>query len=79
MMKANLQESIARQRQILKGWLSSSLSVLAEDCAELWLKREALEERLEVEKGTLPYIKEQSEQITVVAKVKGAVIEGGGT
>ena len=57
MMKSNLQESIARQREILKGWLSSSLSLLAKDCSGLWPERFALEERLEAGLAELPYCK----------------------
>jgi hypothetical protein len=57
MTKSNLQESIARQRKILKEWLSSSLSVLAEDCAQRWPQRDALEARLEAGLAELPYCK----------------------
>lgn len=46
MMKSNLQESIARQSESLKGWLYSSLSTLAAGCAKMWPQREELETRL---------------------------------
>jgi hypothetical protein len=57
MTNSKLQESIERQRQILKGWLSSSLSILAEDCAQVWPQRDALEERLGSALCELPYCK----------------------
>ena len=57
MMKSNLQESIERQRKILTGWLSSSLFILAEDCALVWPQREALETRLGAGLAELPYCK----------------------
>ncbi|GAB5604990.1 PDC sensor domain-containing protein [Sideroxyarcus sp. TK5] len=53
----NLQESIERQRKILKGWLASSLSILAEDCAQVWPQRAALEARLMEGIAELPYCK----------------------
>ena len=56
-MKSNLQESIDRQRNILKGWLSSSLSLIAEDCKHSWPQREALEARLIAGLAELPYCK----------------------
>lgn len=56
-MKSNLQQSIERQRKILKGWLSSSLSILAEDCAQVWPQRGALEARLVEGMIELPYCK----------------------
>ncbi len=56
-MNPNLQESIERQRKILKGWLSSSLSILAEDCAQVWPQRSALEARLVAGLAELPYCK----------------------
>jgi hypothetical protein len=57
MTSSNLQESIERQRQILKGWLASSLSILTEDCAQVWPRREALEARLGTGLAELPYCK----------------------
>ena len=56
-MPQSLQDAIARQRQILKGWLSSSLSILAEACREVWPDRDALEARLAVGMAELPYCK----------------------
>ncbi|MDH4284198.1 MAG: PDC sensor domain-containing protein [Gallionellaceae bacterium] len=56
-MKSNLQESIDHQRNILKGWLSSSLSLIAEDCKHVWPQREALEARLIEGIEELPYCK----------------------
>lgn len=69
-MNTNLQEAIQRQRQILKGWLGSSLAILAEGCREAWNDRQALERRLEEGLGELPYCKylyvldEQARQTT---------------
>ncbi|MHB1117247.1 PDC sensor domain-containing protein [Sideroxydans sp.] len=57
MMNPQLNESIERQRKILKGWLSSSLSILAEDCMQVWPQREALEARLLQGMSELPYCK----------------------
>lgn len=79
MMKTNLQESIARQREILKGWLSSSLSHLANDCAGLWPGRGVLEERLEAGLAELPYCKylylldEKARQITSTVSRAGLI------
>jgi hypothetical protein len=56
-MKSNLQESIDRQRNILKGWLSASLSLIAEDCKPVWQQRDALEARLIAGLAELPYCK----------------------
>lgn len=56
-MKSTLQESIERQRNILKGWLSSSLTLIAEDCTQIWPQREALEARLIAGLAELPYCK----------------------
>ena len=53
----SLHEAIVRQRQILKGWLSSSLSILADGCREVWPDRDALEARLAVGLAELPYCK----------------------
>jgi hypothetical protein len=41
-----LKESIGRQRNILKSWLSTSLGQLADDCKKVWPDRQALESRL---------------------------------
>ncbi|MBU0689737.1 MAG: PDC sensor domain-containing protein [Gammaproteobacteria bacterium] len=57
MNNTSLQASIERQRKILKGWLSSSLSILAEDCMQVWPQREALEARLVQGMTELPYCK----------------------
>jgi hypothetical protein len=56
-MKSNLQESIDRQRNILKGWLSASLNLIAKDCRQVWPQREALEARLIAGLAELPYCK----------------------
>lgn len=56
-MKTQLQESIARQRNILKGWLSSSLTLIVEDCKKKWPQRAALEARLIAGLAELPYCK----------------------
>ena len=56
-MKSTLQESINRQRNILKGWLASSLSLIAEDCKQAWPQRGALEARLIAGLAELPYCK----------------------
>lgn len=69
-MSTNLQDAIQRQRDILKGWLGSSLSILAENCREVWPDRPALEARLEEGLNELPYCKylyvldDQAHQIT---------------
>ncbi len=54
---STLQDAIQRQRQILKGWLGSSLSILAENCRDVWPDRQALEARLEEGLNELPYCK----------------------
>ena len=56
-MSDTLHEAIARQRQILKGWLSSSLSILADSCREVWPYRAGLEARLVEGMKELPYCK----------------------
>lgn len=67
---STLQDAIQRQRQILKGWLGSSLSILADNCREVWPDRAALEARLEDGLNELPYCKylyvldDQAHQIT---------------
>jgi hypothetical protein len=52
-----LQDAIQRQRHILKGWLASSLSILAENCREAWPDRQALEGHLAQGMSELPYCK----------------------
>jgi hypothetical protein len=56
-MSNDLQQSIARQRKILKNWLSSSLAHLAEGCLAVWPDRQALEQRLMEGLNELPYCK----------------------
>ena len=56
-MANDLQASIARQRSILKNWLSSPLSHLAERCRAVWPDRQALEQRLMEGLNELPYCK----------------------
>jgi len=56
-MNATLQASIDRQRSILKGWLSSSLALLADDCRLAWPDRRTLEARLMEGLAELPYCK----------------------
>lgn len=56
-MSTTLQAAIQRQRHILKGWLASSLSILAEHCREVWPDRPALEARLRQGMSELPYCK----------------------
>lgn len=56
-MRDSLKEAIARQRQILKGWLASSLSILAEGCREAWPDRARLEAILREGMEELPYCK----------------------
>ena len=56
-MTESLQDAISRQRQILKGWLASSLSILAEGCREAWPDRASLEARLAEGMEELPYCK----------------------
>jgi hypothetical protein len=69
-MKPALDQAIAQQRQILSGWLASSLAILAEGCAEVWPRRDALEARLQQGLVELPYCKylyvldEQARQLT---------------
>jgi hypothetical protein len=78
-MRDHLQEAIHRQRQILKGWLSSSLAILAEDCLGLWPDRQALEARLLEGMNELPYCKYlyvlnvEARQITANASRTGLV------
>jgi hypothetical protein len=56
-MNTTLQESIDRQRSILKGWLAASLVRIADDCRQLWPNRQALETRLMEGLTELPYCK----------------------
>ncbi|MDD5387773.1 MAG: PDC sensor domain-containing protein [Gallionellaceae bacterium] len=69
-MNSNLQQAIQRQRDILKGWLASSLSSLADACREDWPARDKLETRLREGMIELPYCKylyvldHQARQIT---------------
>ena len=56
-MNENIQESIDRQRRILKDWLAASLIRIAEDCRQLWPDRQALEARLMEGLTELPYCK----------------------
>lgn len=56
-MANDLQASIARQRNILKSWLASSLAYLAESCLAVWPDRRALEQRLMEGLHELPYCK----------------------
>ncbi|MGB5717881.1 MAG: PDC sensor domain-containing protein, partial [Gammaproteobacteria bacterium] len=76
-MNAPLQESIDRQRDILKGWLSASLVRVADDCKRLWPDRQALEARLMEGLTELPYCKylylldERAHQVTSNASRAG--------
>jgi len=76
-MTATLQESIDRQRSILQGWLSASLSRIADDCRQRWPDRQALEARLLEGLAELPYCKylylldERAHQITSNASRAG--------
>jgi len=69
-MTTNLQAAIQRQRQILTGWLGSSLAILAEGCRDVWPDRSGLEARLTQGLEELPYCKylyvldSQARQIT---------------
>jgi len=56
-MTPTLQQAIQRQRQILAGWLASSLNILAEACREVWPDRDRLEQRLAQGMEELPYCK----------------------
>lgn len=80
-MTSPLQNAIDRQRQILKGWLASSLDILADACREVWPQREALEARLATGMAELPYCKYlyvldvHARQITANQSRKGAMPE----
>ena len=76
-MNSLLQESIQRQRNILKEWLSTSLIHIADDCKLVWPDRQALEDRLMSGLEELPYCKylylldEHAHQITSNASRSG--------
>lgn len=80
-MNETLQESIDRQRGILKDWLSAPLLRIAEDCRELWPERQSLEARLMKGLAELPYCKylylldAQAHQITANASRTGLLPE----
>lgn len=80
-MSESLQDAIARQRQILKGWLSSSLTILAEACRDVWPDRGRLEARLAEGMQELPYCKylyvlnAEARQITANLSRKGLMPE----
>ena len=80
-MQSDLQNSIARQRNVLKNWLSSSLTLLAEDCLAVWPDRESLERRLADGLAELPYCKylyvldQNARQITANASHTGPMPE----
>jgi hypothetical protein len=80
-MQSDLRKSIARQRQVLKNWLSSSLIHLAEDCLAVWPQRAALEHRLTEGLAELPYCKylyvldAHARQITANASHNGLLQE----
>jgi hypothetical protein len=80
-MNENLQESIVRQRRILKDWLAAPLIRISEDCRQLWPDRQALEARLLEGLTELPYCKylylldEQAQQITANASRTGLLEE----
>jgi hypothetical protein len=80
-MTESLQNAITRQRAILKGWLASSLSILADGCREFWPDRAALEQRLTEGMAELPYCKylyvlnEHARQITANLSRKGLLPE----
>ena len=69
-MTTTLQQSIDRQRDILKAWLAASLTHIADDCKQRWPDRQALESRLMEGLAELPYCKylylldERAHQIT---------------
>jgi hypothetical protein len=56
-MNPALHEAIQRQRRILEGWLSDSLSILAEACREVWPDQRKLESSLVQSMEELPYCK----------------------
>ena len=80
-MSTTLQDAIQRQRHILKGWLASSLSILAEHCREVWPDRLALEAHLKQGMSELPYCKylyvldSNAHQITANLTRSGPLVE----
>ena len=80
-MNSELQASIERQRKLLKGWLSSSMAHLAENCPSVWPDRQALEARLMEGLMELPYSKylyvldAHGRQITANASRAGLIPE----
>jgi hypothetical protein len=80
-MNETLQESIARQRNILKDWLSTPLLRIAGECRKLWPDRVTLEARLMEGLAELPYCKylylldAQAHQITANASRSGLLGE----
>ncbi|MDR3395632.1 MAG: PDC sensor domain-containing protein [Parasulfuritortus sp.] len=80
-MTESLQDAILRQRSILKGWLASSLTILAEGCRDAWPDRAALERRLEEGMAELPYCKylyvldDRARQITANLSRRGLLPE----
>jgi hypothetical protein len=80
-MNDTLQESIARQRDILKDWLSAPLLRIADECRKLWPDRVALETRLMEGLAELPYCKylylldAQARQVTANASRSGLLAE----
>ena len=56
-MHTTLQNAIHQQRTLLKGWLASSLDILAESCRDAWPDRAALEAVLTRGMVELPYCK----------------------
>ena len=80
-MTPTLQQAIQRQRQILSGWLASSLNILAENCREVWPDRDRLEHRLSLGMEELPYCKylyaldAQARQITANITRRGPLAE----
>lgn len=80
-MNENLQESIERQRRLLRDWLAAPLIRIVEDCRQLWLDRQALEARLMEGLTELPYCKylylldAQAHQITANASRTGLLEE----
>jgi hypothetical protein len=83
-MTSELQQSIDRQREILRGWLAHGLSRLAEHCREAWPDRQALESRLMEGLTELPYCKylyvldDRAHQITANASRSGLLAENFG-
>jgi hypothetical protein len=77
----SLQTAIVRQRHILKGWLASSLSILADNCREAWPDRARLETHLAEGMAELPYCKylyvldAEARQVTANLSRKGPLPE----